>query len=334
MARNASLLRIALDEPFVFKVDRSLQETEKFILESIMAKNGSSNSTVDLSDIEATFLASVNVVFSLCGTFGNVLVFIVVSRNRQLHTVTNMFITSLALADLLACIVAQPMYAVFLYGLPPNPAYGITRKTFSYVSVLASISNLAVVTIDRYIAIVSPMQYQLRANFKSASILLCLLWVISLGLGIPSGIKQSVQRITVYYTLALVVIIVPIYVRIYLIARRQARVITRQVELIKKDSNKKSERENIAAKTIGSVLGVFIICWLPLIVIPMIFRYSAASRIVRRALKWAQTVALCSSAVNPVIYSLKTQIFKQELRKFFRIALRRNSWEDKPIALV
>lgn len=297
-------------------------------------KNGSTNSTVDLSNIEATFLASVNVVFSLCGIIGNVLVLIVIARNRQLHTVTNVFISSLALADLLVCIVAQPMNAVFLYGLPPNPVYGMTRKTFSFVSMLASISNLAVLTVDRYIAIVTPMQYQLKANFKRASILLCLIWVISLGLGIPSGIIQSVQRITKYYTLALVVIIVPIYIRIYLIARRQERVIARQAEHIEKDSKKKRDRENIAAKTIGSVLAVFIFCWLPLIVIPMIFRYSAANRVVMRALKWAQTVALCSSAVNPVIYSLKTQMFKQEVKKLLRSTLRRNSWEDKPMALV
>ena len=300
-----------------------------------MAKNvGSTNSIVDLSNIEATFLASVNVVFSLCGIIGNVLVLIVVARNRQLHTVTNIFISSLALADLLVCIVAQPMNAVFLYGLPPNPVYGMTRKAFSYVSLLASISNLAVLTIDRYIAIVSPMQYQLKANFKSAFILLCLIWVISLGLGIPSGILQSVQRITKYYTLALVVIIVPIYIRIYLIARHQARVIARQAEHIEKDSKKKRDRENIAAKTIGSVLAVFVFCWLPVIVISMIFRYSDANRVVMRALKWAQTVALCSSAVNPVIYSLKTQIFKKEVKKLFKSSLRRNSWDDKPIALV
>ena len=298
-----------------------------------MAKNDSFNSSADLSDFEATFLASVNVIFSLCGIFGNVLVFIVVARNRQLHTVSNMFITSLALADLLVCLVAQPMYAVFLYGLPPNPAYSSTRKTFSYISVLASISNLAAVTIDRYVAIVSPMQYQLKANFKSALILLCFIWVVSLGLGIPSGIDESIRHITVYYILALVVIIVPIYVRIYFIARGQARVIARQVEHIEKDLKTKGERENIAAKTIGNVLGLFIICWLPVIVIPMIFRYSANSRTVRKLLKWAQTLALCSSAVNPIIYSLKTQIFKKELRKFYRVALRRRSWEDKPMVL-
>ena len=298
-----------------------------------MAKNGSSNSSADLSDTEAIFLASVNVIFSICGILGNVLVCIVVARNRQLHTVTNMFITSLALADLLVCVVAQPLNAVFLYGLPPNPAYGITRKTFSFVSVLASISNLAAVTIDRYMAIASPMQYQLKANFKRAFILLCFIWVVSLGLGIPSGIDRSVSHITVYYVLALMLIIVPIYVRIYFIARRQARVIARQIEHIKKHLKSKSERENIAAKTIGNVLSVFIICWLPVIVLPMIFRYRANTRTVRRLLKWAQTFALCSSAANPVIYSLKTQIFKNELKKFFRVVLRRRSWEDKPIVL-
>lgn len=298
-----------------------------------MVKNGSSNSSADLSHTEAIFLASVNVIFSICGFVGNVLVCFVVARNRQLHTVTNMFITSLALADLLVCAVAQPLNAVFLYGLPPNPAYGITRKTFSFVSVLASISNLAAVTIDRYIAIVSPMQYQLKANFKRAFILLCFIWVASLGLGIPSGIDWSVSHITVYYVLALMIIIVPIYVRVYFIARRQARVIARQIEHIEMDFKSKGERENIAAKTIGNVLSVFIICWLPVIVLPMVFRYHANTRTVRRLLKWAQTLALCSSAANPVIYSLKTQIFRKELRKFYRGVLQRRSWEDKPIVL-
>ena len=280
--------------------------------------------------MEATFLASVNVLFSLIGIFGNTLVIVVVARNRHVHTVTNTFITSLALADLLACLVAQPMNAAFLYGLSPNPAYGTTRKTFSFVSVLASISNLVAVTVDRYIAIVSPMTYHLRATFKNATILLCVIWLVSLALGIPSGVETSVARITVCYTLALVIIIVPIYVRIYTIARRQARVIARQVGHFEKDLQTKSDRENIAAKTIGSVLAVFIICWLPVLVTPLIFRYSMNTRNVRRALKWAQTLALCSSAINPVIYSLKMQIFRKELRKIFRVVLRRRHWEEKP----
>jgi len=306
------------------------RKTKQLLHERIMAKNGSANTTPDLTYMEATFLASVNVLFSLIGIFGNTLVIVVVARNRHLHTVTNMFITSLAVADLLVCLVAQPMYAAFLYGFSPNPAYSVTRRTFSFVSVLASISNLVAVTVDRYIAIVSPMTYHLRATFKSATILVCVIWLVSLALGIPSGIEPSVRRITVCYTLALIIIIVPIYVRIYTIARRQARVIARQVDHFEKDLRTKSERENIAAKTIGNVLAVFIICWLPVIVTPLIFRYSMNTRNVRRALKWAQTLALCSSAINPAIYSLKMQIFRKELRKIYRVVLRRRYWEEKP----
>ncbi|XP_022792190.1 dopamine receptor 2-like [Stylophora pistillata] len=299
-----------------------------------MAGNGSYIYQKDLTSFERYFLATINVFFSLCGILGNVLVFVVIARKRQLHTVSNTFITSLAAADLLVCVFSQLMYAVFLYGLPPNTAYSNTRKVFSFVSVLASISNLAAVTIDRYIAIVNPMQYQLGANFKSASLLLCAIWVVSLSLGIPSGFVRSIQQIAVYYTIALLLVIAPIYVRIYSIAHNQARVITEQAKHIKKDSKNKPEKENIAAKTIGYVLAVFIICWFPLLITPMIFRHSENSRIVRKALKWAQTLALCSSALNPIIYSLKTQIFRKELRKVFRIAFKRHSWEDKQTTYV
>lgn len=307
-----------------------VQSFERVPQKGTMVENGSENSHRDLTVEEATIVASVNVLFSILGIFGNVLVFTVVARNRQLHTVTNVFIISLAFADMLVCVVAQPMYAAFLYGLPHNPAYSAVRKSFTFVSLLASISSLAAVTIDRYTAIVSPMMYQLRAKFKCAAILLSLIWTVSLALGILSGTKPRFPHITIYYTLALVAITVPIYVRIYFVARRQARTIARQVGHINKNLRGKSERENIAAKTIGYILAAFVFCWFPIIVMPMIHRYGLKSRDVRRALKWAQTLAMCSSAVNPIIYSFKTQIFRKELKKIYRLVLRRSSWEDKP----
>lgn len=291
---------------------------------------------VGLTKTQSYVLASVNVLFSLIGIFGNVLVFIVVVRNRRLHTVSNLFIISLAFADLLACAVSQPMYAAFLFGLPHNPIYSAVRKSFSFVSVLASISNLAAVTIDRYTAIVSPMMYQLRAKFTSAFVLLIVIWSMSLVLGIPSGIGVPwFGAVTACYTLVLLFVIFPCYVRIYVVARAQARSIARQIGHIKKDLRGKTERENIAAKTIGTVLVVFAVCWLPIIVTPMIFRYgnhttSSLNPRLKLALKCAQTLALCSSALNPVIYSLKTKIFKGDLRKIFHFVFRCSSCEDKP----
>ena len=133
-----------------------------------------------------------------------------------------------------------------------------------------------------------------------------------------------------YYVLALVIFIVPIYVRIYLVARRQARLIARQVAHLDRNSRSRDGKENVAAKTIGNVLTAFIICWLPLIVMPIVFRFIDDGPKVRKILKWVQTIALCSSALNPVIYSLKTQMFKKDLRKIGRAIFRRRAWEEKP----
>ena len=281
---------------------------------------------------QALIIASVNVAFAVIGIFGNALVFVIVARNRRLHTVSNLFIISLALADLLVCIVPQPMYAAFLFGLPHDPIYSVVRKSFASVSVLASISSLAAVTVERYTAIVSPMRCQIRANLTNFSVLLFITWSVSIGMGIPKGLRVSLfQSITVYYIISLVLIIYPINLYIYIIARRQARSIAKQVGHLGKGSKGKNKKENIAAKTIGSVLAVFAICWVPVIVTPMIYRKGYGNCETRNlAFKWTQTLALCSSAVNPVIYSLKTQVFRKELKDIHRRVFRGSSWQDKP----
>lgn len=52
-------------------------------------------------------------VFPFLTLFGNVLVIMAVARERTLQTVTNYFIVSLALADLLVAVVVMP-FAVYV----------------------------------------------------------------------------------------------------------------------------------------------------------------------------------------------------------------------------
>lgn len=51
----------------------------------------------------------------LLGLFGNVLVCYVVGRNRAMHTVTNCFITNLALSDILLCVLAVPFTPLYTF---------------------------------------------------------------------------------------------------------------------------------------------------------------------------------------------------------------------------
>jgi neuropeptide Y receptor len=51
----------------------------------------------------------------ILGLTGNMLVCFVVVRNRAMHTVTNLFITNLALSDILLCILAVPFTPLYTF---------------------------------------------------------------------------------------------------------------------------------------------------------------------------------------------------------------------------
>lgn len=76
-----------------------------------------SNCTIQGSDVYYgdgyNYWALVLVLFPIFTLFGNVLVILSVYRERTLQTVTNYFIVSLALADLLVAVVVMP-FAVYV----------------------------------------------------------------------------------------------------------------------------------------------------------------------------------------------------------------------------
>jgi len=76
--------------------------------------NGSCNNGT-LSDVVSSYnyWALILVLFPMFTLFGNVLVIMAVCRERTLQTVTNYFIVSLALADLLVAVVVMP-FAVYV----------------------------------------------------------------------------------------------------------------------------------------------------------------------------------------------------------------------------
>lgn len=281
-----------------------------------------SNETPDLRSNTETILASiVNIAFSLCGTLGNLLVCIVITRHKELRTVTNCFIYSLAVADLLVCVISQPMYVGTFYGIQ-NYEYELVRKTFTWISVLASVSNLWAVTVDRFVAISKPLKYTQTITTKRVAIILVFIWVISTSLGTMATFFTFARTIVQLYIVGMLLCIVPIYIRVFCIARRHARTIATQNAQLKRQPSLKFAtrqisrvRENVAARTVGIVLVLFLVCWFPLIILPFVYRSLTSSRAqIVRAFTWVNTLALCSSAVNPIIYSWKTETFRKKMR--------------------
>ena len=139
--------------------------------------------------LEHPALAVVLLTFCLCTVFGNLLVIIAVARERYLHSVTNYFITSLAVADCLVGFVVMPFQAIYTV-LDKKWIFGeLWCDLWHSLDVLAStasILNLCVISLDRYWAITDPFTYPSRMTNSRAWFLIALVWISSSLISFPA----------------------------------------------------------------------------------------------------------------------------------------------------
>ncbi|KAM9457586.1 D(1) dopamine receptor [Clarias gariepinus] len=117
----------------------------------------------------------------LCTLFGNVLVCAAVLRFRHLRSkVTNTFIVSLAVSDLLVAVLVMPWKAVAeVAGFWPFGAFCDIWVTFDIMCSTASIFNLCVISVDRYWAISSPFRYERKMTQRAAFVMIGVTWTLS-----------------------------------------------------------------------------------------------------------------------------------------------------------
>ena len=112
---------------------------------------------------------------------GNFTVCAAVFRYRHLRVkVTNIFIVSLALSDLLVAVLVMPWKAAAeVAGFWPFGGFCKTWLACDIMCSTASILNLCVISVDRYWAISSPFRYERSMNKRVASVMIGVTWMVS-----------------------------------------------------------------------------------------------------------------------------------------------------------
>ncbi|KAM4602179.1 adenosine receptor A1-like [Polymixia lowei] len=120
-------------------------------------------------------------LIALLSVTGNFLVCLAVTRNRKLRTVTNYFLVSLSVADILVGLLAVPC-AVLTYLGRPRHNLPLCLLLLSILMVLtqSSVLSLVAVAVERYVAILLPFQYQRIMSPRNARLALLLTWILSL----------------------------------------------------------------------------------------------------------------------------------------------------------
>nr|XP_020670485.1 5-hydroxytryptamine receptor 2A [Pogona vitticeps] len=138
--------------------------------------------------LERNWTALLTIIVIVLTIAGNILVIMAVSLEKKLQNATNYFLMSLAITDMLLGFLVMPISMLtILYGykwpLPRNLC-----AVWIYLDVLfstASIMHLCAISLDRYIAISSPIHHSRYKSRTKTFAKIILVWTISVGISVP-----------------------------------------------------------------------------------------------------------------------------------------------------
>uniref|UniRef100_A0A3Q3L1H8 Melatonin receptor type 1Ba n=2 Tax=Mastacembelus armatus TaxID=205130 RepID=A0A3Q3L1H8_9TELE len=281
-----------------------------------------------------TALASVLIFTTVVDVLGNLLVIVSVLRNRKLRNAGNVFVVSLAFADLVVAFYPYPLvlYAIFHDGWSLGETQCKVCGFLMGLSVIGSIFNITGIAINRYCYICHSFSYDKLYSYRNTLLLVALIWLLTVIAIVPNFFVGSLQydpriysctfaqTVSTSYTITVVVIhfFVPItvvtfcYLRIWILVIQVRRKVKSEV----RPRIKPSDLRNFITMFVVFVL--FAVCWAPLNFIGLAVAINPET-VVPRIPEWLFVVsyfmAYFNSCLNAIIYGLLNQNFRSEYKR-------------------
>ncbi|XP_038579530.1 trace amine-associated receptor 13c-like [Micropterus salmoides] len=263
----------------------------------------------------------------------NLLVIISISHFRQLHTPTNLLLLSLAVSDFLVGLLVMPFQI-----LSTEPCWllgDLVCVLYHFIPVItlsASVVNMVLISVDRYVAICDPLHYPTKITAKRVQICVFLCWGYSVFYSfvlLHDNLEQPGMYNSCYGECVINVIgvvdlifsfIIPIsaiiilYVRVFAVAVSQARAMRSHITAVtlKRSATVTVNKSELkAARTLGVVVAVFLMCYCPFYCVSL----SGYELIIGSSTEVLMIfVVLFNSCLNPLIYAFFYPWFRKSVK--------------------
>ncbi|XP_019614450.1 PREDICTED: neuropeptide FF receptor 1-like [Branchiostoma belcheri] len=290
--------------------------------------------------VAAVFTAFYVVIFVL-GVTGNLLVCVVVIKDRSMRTVTNYFIVNLAVSDLLVMLICLPVTLVenLLTGWRFGQAMCKLYPVIQGATVGASLFTLVAIAADRYKAVLHATSKKLSGC--STLCVVAVVWVLALAIMIPQGLVRrenwyyltdgnnvvtctekwlnEIYRKLYFGSLFMICYAIPLIVAIVLYVRIGYRIRKPRRSFHLSSSPQRarvSARKVAVIKMLATVVVLFAVLWLPLQTVFMVLEFATITEAQEYVIfvyvyPIAHWLTYLNSALNPVVYGYFNNNFRE-----------------------
>lgn len=290
----------------------------------------------------------------LVGTIGNSLIVYSVVQFRHMKSLSNIFLASLATADLVLVICCVPVKFAQLFSY--TWTFGkFLCKFVHYVqnlTAICSVYTLTAISIERYYAIIYPVECRYICTISQTKRIIVVTWIGSIILAMPVLWIQILMevgdqehrgywcirdwsnelgwRIYELYMLA-IILIIPVIIMSYSYAH-----ICRRLWLVMNNRQSEFPLSNAqptiyidaSAKKMSQVIRmlivvvvIFILCWAPILFMNVLTAFKVMPLLNYGNLKAVKTAfhlfSYANSCVNPIIYGFMSTNFRASFKMAF-----------------
>lgn len=273
----------------------------------------------------------------------NMLVIAAIIVNRKFHFPIYYLLGNMAAADLFAGV--SYLYLVFHTGpwtINLTIKEWFVRGALINMSLTASVVNLLAVAVERHQTIFT-MQLHTTMTRRRVVMLIVAIWVVAVVMGLVPTMgwncvceQLGCSTVAPLYSRSFLVfwailnlmaffIMVAVYTHIFIYVRRRSQVMSPHT-----DQPSNNQTVISLMKTMSIILGAFVICWTPGLVILLLDGLKCIECHVLMYEKYCLVLAECNSLVNPIIYSFRDEDMRTTYKRILCFPWRRMQPHEGP----